>query len=97
MLELSEKDSVVFADFTIYTILRYLTKIEGMRPDMTLITCDEKTNIRDRVDTIKHLEYVFQMYRYYPKHMRYPLEHGRLSYPSILLWLLIIFYSLELT
>ncbi len=52
ILELSERNSVVFADFTIYTILDYLIKIEHVRPDVTLIYCNEKTNIRKKVDTI---------------------------------------------
>ena len=53
ILALSEKDAVVLADFTIFAILNYLTKVEGMRPDITLIPCDKKTNLRKRIYAVK--------------------------------------------
>ena len=37
ILDLAQKDSVIFADFTPYTILKYLTEIENKRPDVLLI------------------------------------------------------------
>lgn len=53
VLQLSEKDSVVFADFTIYTILRYLIVVENKRPDIKLIS-SQGIIIREWVDRIKH-------------------------------------------
>ena len=53
ILQLAEKNSVVFADFTPYTILEYLTTIENLRPDIKLLGCSEKTDMRMRLDEIK--------------------------------------------
>ncbi len=53
ILELSQENAVVFADFTPHSILRYLMKIEHNRPDVKLFRCDEKTDLSKRIDTIK--------------------------------------------
>ncbi|MCP4402743.1 MAG: DUF2723 domain-containing protein [bacterium] len=53
ILELSRKDAVVFADFTPYSILRYLKIIENKRPDVQLVMCHEKMKLRERIDAIK--------------------------------------------
>ena len=37
ILDLVQKDSVIFADFTPYTILKYLIEIENRRPDILLM------------------------------------------------------------
>jgi hypothetical protein len=52
ILQLAEKNSVVFADFTPYTILKYMMTIEKMRPDIRLMRCNEKTDMRMRLDEI---------------------------------------------
>lgn len=53
ILQLADRNSVVFADFTPYTILKYLITIENLRPDIKLIVCNEKTDMQIRLDEIK--------------------------------------------
>ncbi len=53
IFRLAAQNSVVFADFTPYSILRYLVVIERKRPDVKLVSCDEKTKLRERIDEIK--------------------------------------------
>jgi hypothetical protein len=54
ILQLAEKNSVVFADFTPYTILKYLMTIDNLRPDIKLLICNEKTDMRIQLDKIKN-------------------------------------------
>ena len=56
LFELAAVDSIVFADFTPDTILRYLAAIEHKRPDVRLIRCNERIPLRARIDKI-HAEY----------------------------------------
>lgn len=53
ILQLADRNSVVFEDFTPYTILKYLITIENLRPDVKLIFCNEKTDMQIRLDEIK--------------------------------------------
>ena len=55
LFALAAKDSIVFADFTPYTILRYLAVIEGKRPDIKLVVCDERMKLHKRIDGIKSI------------------------------------------
>ena len=53
ILRLAERNSVVFSDFTPNTILEYLITIEKLRPDIKLLVCNEKTEMRIQLDKIK--------------------------------------------
>ena len=53
ILKRCKKNAVVFADFTPFTILRYLTVIENKRPDIKLVLCDERMNIAEQIHAIQ--------------------------------------------
>jgi len=53
ILDLAERNSVIFADFTPYTILRYLTEIENKRTDILLIHSKKEDPIIIFIDEIR--------------------------------------------
>ncbi len=53
ILEQSRQHAVIFADFTPYSILKYLLEVEKKRPDITLVMCHKRLKIREQVDALR--------------------------------------------
>ena len=53
MLKLAKKDSIIFADYTIYAILNYLKTIENRRPDIHLLYSGSNMELIKEFDKIK--------------------------------------------